>query len=603
MALSRAAGVLRHALRMQWAAARLLSAAPAGEDASRVVDLAALRRERALRPPSERAQRQPPRQQRASGRQLALNQDMLASPTLEAALDLASSNSAVLNHVNVATALVTMSRLVDRREPPAWLRDDARFAELLRVTAARFGDMDERGLATTLHACGRLGAALPAAWTERFWKASAAVLHTFVPQALSNALYACMKLQIAPPDDWLALYWSAATAKLPGYSPQAFSNTLYACAMMELNPPGDWLDRFWRLSAPRLGEFTSQDLTNSMYSFGILRCVPPDDWLGHMWDATALKLPVCNAQDLSNLMHSCVRLRLKLPAGLLPCVWDASAGKLDRFQPQELSSFMYAFGHLRQAPPEEWLQQFWRHSVDKLPAFKTQELSNTLFMCSELNALPSADWLHAFSRVCEDKMPLLSQQQLANIALALSIFSQWELPVWHELWQRLCLTLSHPPASWSPEDALSSMMLYQAYGAAQLERPGVLPEPPAALLDGARACWHDGVRTRRASGPFHDEVSNYLYDMAIAHVNERWCERAERSIDIAIEKGHEAAPIAVEVDGPHHFLQDGRQTGTTLLRNRTLAAHGWRVVVVDYRAWRAQQTPKQREEYLRRLLA
>ena len=90
--------------------------------------------------------------------------------------------------------------------------------------------------------------------------------------------------------------------------------------------------------------------------------------------------------------------------------------------------------------------------------------------------------------------------------------------------------------------------------------------------------------------------------MGVAHANERWCERAERSIDIAIDG---AAPaIALEVDGPTHFLQDGRRDGSTLLRNRMLAAHGWRVASVDYRIWQQQlQTEAQREEYLRRLLA
>ena len=87
----------------------------------------------------------------------------------------------------------------------------------------------------------------------------------------------------------------------------------------------------------------------------------------------------------------------------------------------------------------------------------------------------------------------------------------------------------------------------------------------------------------------------------MAHANERWCERAERNIDIAIEG--EGARVAMEVDGPHHFLQDGRQDRSTLLRNRMLAAHGWRVVVVDYREWNALTTEAQREEFLRRLLA
>jgi very-short-patch-repair endonuclease len=87
--------------------------------------------------------------------------------------------------------------------------------------------------------------------------------------------------------------------------------------------------------------------------------------------------------------------------------------------------------------------------------------------------------------------------------------------------------------------------------------------------------------------------------MGVPHANERWCDRAERSIDIAIEG---ASPVALEVDGPHHFLQDGRPEGSTLLRNRMLAAHGWRVAIVDYRVWE-HKTQEQREAYLRGLLA
>jgi very-short-patch-repair endonuclease len=87
--------------------------------------------------------------------------------------------------------------------------------------------------------------------------------------------------------------------------------------------------------------------------------------------------------------------------------------------------------------------------------------------------------------------------------------------------------------------------------------------------------------------------------MGVAHANERWCERAERSIDIVIEG---AVPVALEVDGPWHFLQDGRPDGSTLLRNRTLAAHGWRVVVVDHRVWDDLTSQQQQEEYLRGLL-
>jgi hypothetical protein len=107
--------------------------------------------------------------------------------------------------------------------------------------------------------------------------------------------------------------------------------------------------------------------------------------------------------------------------------------------------------------------------------------------------------------------------------------------------------------------------MYQAYQAAAVERPGLLSAPSPELLTAARNSWIDGMDDR--SSRLHASVSAWLTRMGVAHANERWCERAERSIDIAIEG--EGAPIALEVDGPTHFLQDGRHNGSTLLRQWT----------------------------------
>ncbi|KAG1672115.1 hypothetical protein FOA52_001702 [Chlamydomonas sp. UWO 241] len=56
------------------------------------------------------------------------------------------------------------------------------------------------------------------------------------------------------------------------------------------------------------------------------------------------------------------------------------------------------------------------------------------------------------------------------------------------------------------------------------------------------------------------------------------------SIDIAVQLP-DGSRLAVEVDGPHHFLsnQPGWLDGVTLLRNRLLKTRGWRVVSVPVR--------------------
>ena len=189
-------------------------------------------------------------------------------------------------------------------------------------------------------------------------------------------------------------------------------------------------------------------------------------------------------------------------------------------------------------------------------------------------------------------------QDLSNTALALATLGLWELPLWRGFWEHRCHSFFHGNGEWNAKMQLQVRQLYQAYQAAAVERPGLLPAPDPELLSAARKSWIDGMGDR--SSRLHADVSACLTRMGMAHANERWCERAERSIDIAIEDAR--TPIALEVDGPTHYLHDGRSNGSTQLRNRMLAAHGWRVVVVEYRTWGELKTQAQREEYLRRLL-
>ena len=58
-------------------------------------------------------------------------------------------------------------------------------------------------------------------------------------------------------------------------------------------------------------------------------------------------------------------------------------------------------------------------------------------------------------------------------------------------------------------------------------------------------------------------------------------------VDVALPALH----IALEADGPHHFLRNRKlggqlqPTGETLARNRLLPAWGWRIVSVPHIAW------------------
>ena len=73
------------------------------------------------------------------------------------------------------------------------------------------------------------------------------------------------------------------------------------------------------------------------------------------------------------------------------------------------------------------------------------------------------------------------------------------------------------------------------------------------------------------------------------------------SLDLAIPSSR----IAIEVDGPSHFLLPDSQgvrapNGPTKLKRRLLAAAGWRVISVPFYEWDGLNTADERHAYLER---
>ena len=68
------------------------------------------------------------------------------------------------------------------------------------------------------------------------------------------------------------------------------------------------------------------------------------------------------------------------------------------------------------------------------------------------------------------------------------------------------------------------------------------------------------------------------------------------SLDAVVSHG--GREVAVEVDGPSHFV--GRTpTGTTALKRRQLRAAGWTLLPVPYWEWNALGSKAAKQEYLR----
>jgi hypothetical protein len=565
------------------------SSGDGGQTPARVIKTGELRRERGGSGPK------PSRPRGPSFREaVALNKQIMECSSGEAVLALTASHLADLDAVNVSTAFNMLSKLSPGRDFSA----DPRFEQLLAAAEARMDKMGAQALSNVLHACSKLrNVSLSEQWLKKYWRASDAALAQFKPQNFSNTLYACSQLDLTLPVDWLQQYWRASAAVLVHFKPQELSNTLYACDQLGLTPSDEWLHQYWRASADALTQFNAQDYSNTLYACGRLGLKPPDDWLQKYWRESADALTQFNAQDYSNTLYACGQQGLMPPVDWLQKYWRESAAVLAQFKPQELSNTLYACGQLGLMPPVNWRQHYWWASAAVLVQFNAQALSNTLYACGQLGLTPPVNWLQQYWQASSASLVHFKPQELSNTLYASTVLQLWDSSSLPQMWERLLCVLAFPASAGSFEHL---RQMYQVHLAATVERPGLLTTPSLALLDAARASFRELAMTASVSA-LQQSVSKCLTAMGIAHTDEHWCERSERTIDIAIVA--DGQRIAVEADGPTHFLLNGQPDGATRLRDRCLAAHGWRVVVVPFSKWIKLSTQPKRKAFLTQLLA
>ena len=618
MALLRAASLCRLALRTQWAPVRLLStvavAEPPGDDGGpeRRFDTDAPRWQRSQRPEAERRLFVPPplkhRLPKSMDAERRLHRHLMdVSATVDEVLGHATAHLALLDQFGVLTALWAIVKLVAKGDQPAhWLVKDERFLQVLnasRLLMLRRGEMDALGYSFILRALGQLGVKPPLNWRNDFWHRSALLMGEYSPEALCNMLCACGQIVMYPTNRWWQRFWSALISKMTRFTPHQMCSVWRACEQLDCRPHYVWSDRFWRFTISQLGKLRPQHFSEVLHACGKLQVTPPDEWLHHFWIASGQQLGDFTPQQLNDTLIACGELGIAPPGYWMQRFWHASALQLADFTPLCLSQTMFTCGLLGITPPADWLARYWYASGSKLAQLDPLRLSKPLYACAHLDVRPPADWLQSLSDSFERSLKDADRQALSDTAMALAMFRGWELPLWPGLWEHLSRSFSHDYwllASFQTH----ARQMYRTYQAAAVERPGLLPAPNEELLTRALDSCIKLAQLPRDEDSIKlcDDVSACLTRMGVAHANEWWCERAERSIDIAIKSAR--APVAVQVDGSHHYLQDGRPTGSTRLRNRMLAAHGWRVAVVDYRLWRYElQTEAQREDYLRRLIA
>ena len=265
------------------------------------------------------------------------------------------------------------------------------------------------------------------------------------------------------------------------------------------------------------------------------------------------------------------------------------------FTSQKFSNTIWAFAELRHRPTGAWLQPFFDISLARLPDFNAQALSSTLWALAELGVVPFPEWMDAWATRVAAVFNTFSSQGAVNILWALTVLQMQDSDVFRSLLLQ-ALQLLTPDS-----DGRELCSLYDVLQFAAAEKVVGLPTPDAILFDSAKKAWDLDIAetAQQHASVDHIAVMSALKELGVAHEQEHFCLQSGRSIDIALLDRR----IAIEVDGPSHYLNTRRRTGKTLLRNRVLTGAGWRVVSIPFFEWRALKSMSAQNGYIQQKLS
>ena len=483
---------------------------------------------------------------------------------------------------NTANTLWALGRLAPMRGS----RHAGLLASLAAHAAPRLGECTVQELSVCLWSFAALDWSPGADWLrahEAVWREQ---LHTATPQSMATALLAWSKLKHMP--QRLAWYGTCLRVRLREDTPaQAVANALCAfgtfftaarrgastpredtAALTNAAPGMDVLDALAAHALAHMRGFSPGELTQTMWGFATLGYDP-----GPAWRAALVMLTTTGRGAHAALAGS-----------------GSTMPHLSRFTHNELSSVLWSFAALGVSPGGLWLTAWMQSAQPQWPRFEARHAVNVAWAAVVLRPLSNEKGAALLdelaSRAWEHARRLLAQGEAAGVDASELL----------------------PHAGWCA--------LYQAalVRCAEQSVPGndagtaaacdALLTPEGASR--ATTAWRSQAEETQVSRLQRD-VSHALFSgLGVPHTLEKRLPGGLASVDIAIEPpGEGALKIAVEADGPRHFLRNRQRQprGGTLLRNRLLAALGWHVVVIPYYDWEAAGGFDERVTYLRVALA
>ncbi|KAJ1478585.1 RAP domain-containing protein [Baffinella frigidus] len=292
-----------------------------------------------------------------------------------------------------------------------------------------------------------------------------------------------------------------------------------------------------------------------------------------------------NEQGVANLMWGLAALEVEVGPQLAEVMQDRAIEIASDFNSQGVSNLMWAFMTLGVVVRGELLEAILGRAIEIAADFKPQEVANLVRACTcfDLSAFKSTPAF--FDSMAARLFNLMGSQNPADqfTAVHKSQLHQWFLSC----------RIDDSLRGRVPE---SVMLLIETLGE---ECRAALPysgngSSESRLQENVFEALERTFPEMEILWEHQEPTSWYSIDILVRS-------RPAGDVDPSESRGGGHLGYAVEVDGPWHFLEQGKSEspkGGTLLKHKQLRQLGYTVVSVPFWEWQALKGGQEQEEYL-----
>ena len=459
-------------------------------------------------------------------------------------------------------------------------------------TRMRLAQFNQQELSLTAWAYATIGQRSP----ELFDDLASEAMHRVEElnsQAVSNLAWAYASTGHSAPR-----FFSTLARKLQDetddFHPQGLAITTWSLATAEANVSSELLEVVAKCAANSISEFNQQGLSNLVWAFATFNASAPA-----LYDAIANRtrslVHTFSAQGLSNLLYAFARQMHQADA-LFESAIPFAVEQAPNMTSQSMIGFFRSFAVLGYDAPSLW-RPMALFAHERLDEFTAQGLSNLAWAYAVADVQgPEVDALFgdgAFTGRCNQ---LIGEERMYSAPGSSAYEHLRQLHQW-ELWRQatsLAKAADGVP-EWPPLDADLTRLCATAFAShhgrpSELQRQvyGVLEELGFDLEEEVMSqigysidIVLNGWREQPSAGEA-EEGSLTDQQVAMSTIISGGGADGRRS-----NAGVASTSIAIEVDGPTHFLyRSSRPSGATRLKRRQLRQSGIRLIPVPYFEWR-----------------